>query len=92
MGDLSFLRGYKSLLHSCDLALISRDCESGLQEIGVTCAKGYRENIDYVKAARKLPKLTGEEIKAKAAEYGFHDPVEEAEKGTGLIQDQSEGT
>ncbi|KAJ5550242.1 hypothetical protein N7461_004940 [Penicillium sp. DV-2018c] len=42
-----------------------------LEEIDLIFAKGYCENISYVKAARDLPKLTDEEIEAKAAEYGF---------------------
>ncbi|CAG8174199.1 hypothetical protein PENNAL_c0002G06046 [Penicillium nalgiovense] len=42
-----------------------------LEEIDLIFAKGYCENMSYVKAAKELPKLTDEEIEAKAAEYGF---------------------
>ncbi|KAI2702021.1 hypothetical protein CBS147332_7797 [Penicillium roqueforti] len=42
-----------------------------LEEIDLIFAKGYCENMSYVKAAKQLPKLTNEEIEAKAAEYGF---------------------
>ena len=42
-----------------------------LEEIDLIFAKGFCENMSYVKAAKELPKLTDEEIEAKAAEYGF---------------------
>jgi sugar porter (SP) family MFS transporter len=42
-----------------------------LEEIDLIFAKGYCENMSYVKAAYELPKLTDDEIEAKAAEYGF---------------------
>lgn len=42
-----------------------------LEEIDIIFAKGYCENISYVKAARELPKLTDEQIEQKALEYGF---------------------
>ncbi|KAJ5330125.1 General substrate transporter [Penicillium brevicompactum] len=42
-----------------------------LEEIDLIFAKGYCENMSYVKAAYELPRLTDDEIEAKAAEYGF---------------------
>ncbi|THC99814.1 hypothetical protein EYZ11_000744 [Aspergillus tanneri] len=42
-----------------------------LEEIDLIFAKGYVENISYVRAARELPKLSDEEIESKAAEYGI---------------------
>ncbi|KAJ5771121.1 uncharacterized protein N7511_003172 [Penicillium nucicola] len=42
-----------------------------LEEIDIIFAKGFCENMSYVKAAKELPKLTDEEIEAKAIEYGF---------------------
>ncbi|KAJ5652862.1 Sugar transporter STL1 [Penicillium longicatenatum] len=54
-----------------------------LEEIDIIFAKGYCEKISYVKAARELPKLTDEEVEAKALEYGFGDlgHPEDVEKG-----------
>ncbi|EAW20602.1 putative MFS monosaccharide transporter [Aspergillus fischeri NRRL 181] len=53
-----------------------------LEEIDLIFAKGYVENISYVKAARELPKLTDDEIEAKAAEYASAsgDSLDEIEK------------
>lgn len=45
-----------------------------LEEIDLIFAKGYCENISYVRAARELPKLSDEEIEQKALEYGFQQP------------------
>lgn len=42
-----------------------------LEEIDIIFAKGYCENISYVKAARELPKLTDEQVEQKALDYGF---------------------
>lgn len=51
-----------------------------LEEIDVIFAKGYTENISYVKAAKDLPKLSDEEIEQKANEYGFGNATEDPEK------------
>ncbi|EKV06700.1 MFS monosaccharide transporter, putative [Penicillium digitatum Pd1] len=42
-----------------------------LEEIDLIFAKGYCENMSYVKASKELPRLTDQEIEAKAAEDGF---------------------
>ncbi|KAJ5219608.1 hypothetical protein N7468_008812 [Penicillium chermesinum] len=42
-----------------------------LEEIDIIFAKGYCENMSYVKAAKDLPKLTDEQVEEKALEYGF---------------------
>ncbi|KAI9933641.1 hypothetical protein ASPWEDRAFT_174802 [Aspergillus wentii DTO 134E9] len=42
-----------------------------LEEIDIIFAKGFTENMTYVRASKELPKLTDDEIEAKAAEYGF---------------------
>ena len=47
-----------------------------LEEIDIIFAKGYRENIGYVRAARELPFLTDEQIDSKAREYGLVDGME----------------
>lgn len=53
-----------------------------LEEIDIIFAKGFTENISYVKASHELPKLSDEEVEQKAAEYGFGtDAPAEAEKG-----------
>ncbi|EMC97586.1 hypothetical protein BAUCODRAFT_23853 [Baudoinia panamericana UAMH 10762] len=49
-----------------------------LEEIDLIFAKGYLENMSYVRAARELPYLTDEEIDAKAREYGFTSDDDEA--------------
>ncbi|KAA8650266.1 hypothetical protein EYZ11_006095 [Aspergillus tanneri] len=51
-----------------------------LEEIDIIFAKGYTENISYVTAAKQLPKLSDEEIEAKAIEYGFGGTSEDSEK------------
>ncbi|KAI1357264.1 general substrate transporter [Xylaria arbuscula] len=42
-----------------------------LEEIDVIFAKGYSENISYVKAAKELPFLSEDEVVSKAREYGI---------------------
>jgi len=66
-----------------------------LEAIDLIFAKGYREKISYVRAAKELPYLSDEELEAKAAEYGIlnnnekreeriaeHDPPASAEYGS----------
>lgn len=42
-----------------------------LEEIDLIFAKGYLEKMSYVRASFELPRLSEEEIDAKAREYGF---------------------
>lgn len=42
-----------------------------LEEIDLIFAKGYVDNISYVKASHELPRLTDEEIEQYAIQYGF---------------------
>ncbi|QKX59670.1 uncharacterized protein TRUGW13939_06810 [Talaromyces rugulosus] len=52
-----------------------------LEEIDLIFAKGFVENKSYVNAARELPKLSDDEVDARAAEYGLgRDTDEETEK------------
>jgi hypothetical protein len=51
-----------------------------LEEIDLIFAKGYVEKMSYVRAARELPRLSDEEIEAKAAEYGILDSKEKTEE------------
>ena len=69
-----------AIVNACFLPLIyftyPETARRSLEEIDIIFAKGYRENIGYVKAARELPFLTDEQIDAKAREYGLVDEVE----------------
>ncbi|KAJ5915834.1 hexose carrier protein [Penicillium verhagenii] len=42
-----------------------------LEEIDLIFAKGYSENMNYVRAAKELPFLSDEEIERAAMQYGF---------------------
>lgn len=54
-----------------------------LEEIDLIFAKGYIDNMSYVKAARELPRLSDEEIEQYAIQYGFQAGVSgDVEKGT----------
>ncbi|KAJ5469296.1 Sugar transporter STL1 [Penicillium diatomitis] len=44
-----------------------------LEEIDLIFAKGYCDNISYVKASHELAKMSEREIEEKAVEYGFTD-------------------
>jgi hypothetical protein len=52
-----------------------------LEEIDLIFAKGYLENISYVKASFDMPFLSDREIEAMAREYGFFDNDEEEKIG-----------
>ncbi|OJJ06679.1 hypothetical protein ASPVEDRAFT_140773 [Aspergillus versicolor CBS 583.65] len=53
-----------------------------LEEIDLIFAKGFHDNISYVRASHELPKLADDEIEAEAAKYNFHPETEgEVEKG-----------
>lgn len=43
-----------------------------LEEVDLIFAKGYLENMSYVRASRELPFLSDEELDAKAKEFGFN--------------------
>ncbi|KAF1346532.1 general substrate transporter [Delphinella strobiligena] len=49
-----------------------------LEEVDLIFAKGYLENMSYVKAAKELPQLTEDEVNEKAREYGFISDDDEA--------------
>ncbi|GAW18316.1 hypothetical protein ANO14919_077910 [Xylariales sp. No.14919] len=53
-----------------------------LEEIDVIFAKGYAENISYVKAAEELPFLAEDEVVSKAREYGIEVTTEEGSDPT----------
>lgn len=57
-----------------------------LEEIDLIFAKGYLENMSYVKAAKELPSLNDQETAEMSRQYGFADEDEEfrvGEKGFG---------
>ncbi|RAK94896.1 putative MFS monosaccharide transporter [Aspergillus ibericus CBS 121593] len=56
-----------------------------LEEIDIIFAKGYTENISYVKAAADLPKLTDDEVEQRAIEYGFGASSDEEKGATAEI-------
>ena len=77
-----------AVVNACFLPLIyftyPETAKRSLEEIDIIFAKGYCENISYVRAARELEFLTDEGIDAKAREYGLVEEMEaerEAEKG-----------
>ncbi len=51
-----------------------------LEAIDLIFAKGYVEKISYVRAAKELPRLSDEELEAKAAEYGILNNNEKREE------------
>lgn len=59
-----------------------------LEEIDLIFAKGYTENISYVKASFDLPFMNAQEIAAAARHYGFDDADAETKVG-GLEQDSA---
>jgi sugar porter (SP) family MFS transporter len=55
-----------------------------LEEIDLIFAKGFIEDMSYVKASHEMPRLTDDEVDAQAAEYGLNrssdDEANEQEK------------
>jgi hypothetical protein len=52
-----------------------------LEEIDIIFAKGYLENISYVKVSYDLPYLSDREVEAMARQYGFVDADDEVRVG-----------
>jgi sugar porter (SP) family MFS transporter len=52
--------------------------QRSLEEIDLIFAKGYLENMSYVRAAKELPYLNDQEVEQKAREYGFVSEDDEA--------------
>jgi sugar porter (SP) family MFS transporter len=63
-----------------------------LEEIDLIFAKGYKENISYVRASKEMPFYSDEEIDAKAREYGFGSDEEAAAAGSGAEEKSEKGT
>ena len=53
--------------------------QRSLEEIDIIFAKGYCENISYVKAAEELPFLADEDIDRMAKQYGLVEAEEQEE-------------
>jgi MFS family permease len=49
-----------------------------LEEIDLIFAKGYMENMNYVKAAQQLPKIADHEVDQRARELGFVNSDDES--------------
>lgn len=68
-----------------------------LEEVDIIFAKGFGENISYVKAAEQLPHLQPEEIEEYATRYGLVDRVASLtgagrRTGAGMEKNASDGT
>ena len=86
-----------AIVNACFLPIIyftyPETARRSLEEIDIVFAKGYCENISYVRAAKELEFLTDEGIDAKARDYGLVEEMgldaKEAE-GLGVVQDVEE--
>ncbi|KAL1625472.1 hypothetical protein SLS56_007366 [Neofusicoccum ribis] len=61
-----------------------------LEEIDIIFAKGFCEDMSYVRAAKELPYLTEAEIDQKAKEYGMVSDNENDSDASGLRGSQSD--
>lgn len=68
-----------AIVNACFLPLIyftyPETARRSLEEIDIIFAKGYVENIGYVKAARDLAFLTDEGVDRMARDYGLVEEV-----------------
>ncbi|KAL3419218.1 hypothetical protein PVAG01_09440 [Phlyctema vagabunda] len=75
-----------AVINACFLPIIyffyPETARRSLEEIDLIFAKGYLENISYVKAAEQLPRLNDREIEGMAREYGFMGADEETKVGS----------
>ena len=64
-----------AIVNACFIPIIyflyPETARRSLEEVDIIFAKGYKEGISYVRAAKELPFLADEEIDAKAREYGL---------------------
>lgn len=62
-------------MNACFLPIIyffyPETARRSLEEIDLIFAKGFSENISYVRAANELPYLSDEDIERVAIQYGF---------------------
>ena len=73
-----------AIVNACFLPLIyftyPETAKRSLEEIDIIFAKGYCENMSYVRAAKELEFLNDEQIDAKAKEYGLVEAAEKEEE------------
>ena len=85
-----------AVVNACFIPLIyftyPETAKRSLEEIDIIFAKGYCENMSYVRAARELEFLNDEEIDRKAKEYGLVEAMEkEEEEILGVHRDAENG-
>ena len=72
-----------AIVNACFLPIIyffyPETKQRSLEEIDIIFAKGYCENISYVRAAKELPFLADEDIDRMAKQYGLVDVGEKEE-------------
>lgn len=78
-----------AIVNACFLPIIyflyPETKQRSLEEIDIIFAKGYCENMSYVRAAKELPFLQDEDIDRMAREYGLVEGGEkEREEAKGL--------
>jgi hypothetical protein len=80
-----------AVVNACFLPIIyffyPETARRSLEEIDLIFAKGYSENISYVRAAKELPYLSDEDVERVAIQYGFgpadvHEADYEAKAGS----------
>ncbi|KAL1963260.1 hypothetical protein VTN77DRAFT_8585 [Rasamsonia byssochlamydoides] len=71
-----------AVVNACFLPIIyyfyPETARRSLEEIDLIFAKGYLENMSYVRAAKELPYLSDEDVERVAIQYGFGPPDGEA--------------
>lgn len=76
-----------AVVNACFLPVIyffyPETARRSLEEIDLIFAKGYLENMSYVRAAQELPYLTDEEVERVAIQYGFGSADAEAKLSSG---------
>lgn len=85
-----------AVVNACFIPLIyftyPETARRSLEEIDIIFAKGYCENMSYVRAARELEFLNDEEIDRKAKEYGLVEATEKDEEEVlGVHHDAEKG-
>jgi hypothetical protein len=63
--------------------------QRSLEEIDLIFAKGYCEKMNYVQAAKQLPRMSEGEVAQRALEYGVHSSDDE-EAASDLKVDRDE--
>lgn len=86
-----------AIVNACFLPVIyftyPETAKRSLEEIDIIFAKGYCENIGYVKAAQELEFLTDEGIDTKARDYGLVEEtqVDKQTEDLGVVRETEKG-